>query len=155
MGVRLDSLNVDLRSRGELAVQAGNGVLSDTDRATIQEEIDGAQEEGIKIEFLVQPIEILVKDGKATGMKCQRQELGEPEPECGVPGEALDCCWPGEDDVDCNLRTSEASIHDFVTRGINGSMPFSSYWKTLRAAVKSDCDGVQDDFAGSIARSIR
>ncbi len=45
----------------------------------VKEEIEGAQEEGIKIEFLVQPIEILVSDGKATGMKCQRQELGEPD----------------------------------------------------------------------------
>ncbi len=45
----------------------------------IGEEIDGAKEEGIKIEFLVQPIEILTNDGKAAGMKCQRQQLGEPD----------------------------------------------------------------------------
>jgi formate dehydrogenase major subunit len=45
----------------------------------ITEEIDGAKEEGIKIEFLVQPIEILTENGKAVGMKCQRQELGEPD----------------------------------------------------------------------------
>jgi len=45
----------------------------------IDEEIDGAQEEDVTIEFLAAPIEIYQKDGKATGMKCQRMELGEPD----------------------------------------------------------------------------
>jgi len=45
----------------------------------IQEEIDGAEEEGIKIEFLVAPVEVLVEGGKAVGMKCIRCELGEPD----------------------------------------------------------------------------
>ena len=45
----------------------------------IQEEIDGAEEEGVKIEFLVAPVEVLVQDGKAVGMKCIRCELGEPD----------------------------------------------------------------------------
>jgi NADPH-dependent glutamate synthase beta subunit-like oxidoreductase/Pyruvate/2-oxoacid:ferredoxin oxidoreductase delta subunit len=45
----------------------------------IQEEIDGAEEEGIKIEFLVAPVKVIVADGKATGMTCIRCELGEPD----------------------------------------------------------------------------
>ncbi|MFH2007379.1 MAG: NAD(P)-binding protein [bacterium] len=45
----------------------------------IEEEIEGAREEGIKIEFLVAPVEVLVGDGKVRGMKCQRMELGEPD----------------------------------------------------------------------------
>ncbi len=45
----------------------------------IQEEIDGAEEEGIKIEFLVAPVKVIVEDGKATGMTCIRCELGEPD----------------------------------------------------------------------------
>ena len=45
----------------------------------IEEEVDGAKEEGVKVEFLVAPVEVLVKDGKAVGMKCQRMELGEPD----------------------------------------------------------------------------
>jgi NADPH-dependent glutamate synthase beta subunit-like oxidoreductase len=36
-------------------------------------------EEGVKIEFLAAPVEILQKDGKAVGMKCIRMELGEPD----------------------------------------------------------------------------
>jgi NADPH-dependent glutamate synthase beta subunit-like oxidoreductase len=45
----------------------------------IAPEIEGALEEGVKIEFLMAPVEILVKDGVATGLKCIRMELGEPD----------------------------------------------------------------------------
>lgn len=51
-----------------------------TEMPAIDEEIDGAVEEDIAIEFLAAPIEIYKDDsGKATGMKCQRMELGEPD----------------------------------------------------------------------------
>lgn len=43
------------------------------------EEIDGAIEEGINIEFLAAPLSITSNSGRATGMKCQRMELGEPD----------------------------------------------------------------------------
>jgi NADPH-dependent glutamate synthase beta subunit-like oxidoreductase/Pyruvate/2-oxoacid:ferredoxin oxidoreductase delta subunit len=43
----------------------------------IEEEIVGAEEENIKFEFLVAPLE-MIKDGdRAVAMKCQRMELGE------------------------------------------------------------------------------
>ena len=45
----------------------------------IKQEIEGAIEEGITIEFLAAPVEILLTDGKATAMKCLRMELGEPD----------------------------------------------------------------------------
>jgi len=45
----------------------------------IKQEIEGAIEEGIDIQFLAAPIEILVSDSKATGMRCIRMELGEPD----------------------------------------------------------------------------
>ena len=45
----------------------------------IEEEIVGAEEEGIKLEFLAAPIEF-EKDGDLiTKMKCQKMELGEPD----------------------------------------------------------------------------
>ena len=45
----------------------------------IEEEIVGAEEEGIKLEFLAAPIEF-EKDGELiTKMKCQKMELGEPD----------------------------------------------------------------------------
>jgi dissimilatory sulfite reductase flavoprotein subunit len=45
----------------------------------IKQEIDGALEEGVSIEFLAAPVEIVVGDGKARAIKCIRMELGEPD----------------------------------------------------------------------------
>jgi NADPH-dependent glutamate synthase beta subunit-like oxidoreductase len=50
-----------------------------TEMPAIDEEIDGAIEEDVTIEFLAAPAEIYQNDGKAVGMKCQRMELGEPD----------------------------------------------------------------------------
>lgn len=43
------------------------------------EEIQEAEEEGVRMEFLVAPVRILGKDGKVTGIECLRMELGEPD----------------------------------------------------------------------------
>lgn len=45
----------------------------------IKPEIEGALEEGINIEFLAAPVEVLLNDGKATGIRCIRMTLGEPD----------------------------------------------------------------------------
>jgi NADPH-dependent glutamate synthase beta subunit-like oxidoreductase len=45
----------------------------------IKPEIEGALEEGVDIQFLAAPVEVLVKNGKATGIRCIRMELGEPD----------------------------------------------------------------------------
>jgi NADPH-dependent glutamate synthase beta subunit-like oxidoreductase len=45
----------------------------------IDEEIDAAEAEAIEIHYLAAPIEIYKENGQATGMKCQRMELGEPD----------------------------------------------------------------------------
>jgi NADPH-dependent glutamate synthase beta subunit-like oxidoreductase/Pyruvate/2-oxoacid:ferredoxin oxidoreductase delta subunit len=45
----------------------------------IAPEIDGALEEGIKIEFLSNPTEVIRNNGSAVGLKCIRMELGEPD----------------------------------------------------------------------------
>jgi len=45
----------------------------------IEEEIVGAEEEEIKIEFLAAPINFEKNDGLVTKMKCQKMELGEPD----------------------------------------------------------------------------
>jgi len=39
-------------------------------------EVDGADEEGVKIHYLAAPIKILGKGGKVAGMECTRMELG-------------------------------------------------------------------------------
>jgi NADPH-dependent glutamate synthase beta subunit-like oxidoreductase len=45
----------------------------------IDEEIVGADEEGVEIHYLAAPIEIYKENGRAVGMKCQQMELGEPD----------------------------------------------------------------------------
>jgi NADPH-dependent glutamate synthase beta subunit-like oxidoreductase len=45
----------------------------------IEEEIEAAAQEGVKIDYLAAPIEIYKENGSAAGMKCQRMELGEPD----------------------------------------------------------------------------
>jgi 2-oxoacid:acceptor oxidoreductase delta subunit (pyruvate/2-ketoisovalerate family) len=43
------------------------------------EEIEEALEEGIQIECLVAPVEVLTEKDKVSGLKCTRMELGEPD----------------------------------------------------------------------------
>jgi len=45
----------------------------------IKPEIEGALEEGVRIEFLAAPVEILRNNGTAVGARCIRMELGEPD----------------------------------------------------------------------------
>jgi NADPH-dependent glutamate synthase beta subunit-like oxidoreductase/NAD-dependent dihydropyrimidine dehydrogenase PreA subunit len=42
-------------------------------------EVDAAEDEGVNFHFLVAPQEVVVKDGRAFGMKCLRMQLGEPD----------------------------------------------------------------------------
>jgi NADH-quinone oxidoreductase subunit F len=48
------------------------------------EEIEAALEEGVKIEFLTAPTWVLTKDGRVSGVRCQRMKLGEKD-ESGRP----------------------------------------------------------------------
>ncbi len=50
-----------------------------TEMPAIEEEIVGAEEEGVKLEFLAAPVEFEKDGDKITKMKCQRMELGEPD----------------------------------------------------------------------------
>jgi len=45
----------------------------------IEEEITGAEEEGIKIEYLAAPVELIKKNNLVESIKCIRMELGEPD----------------------------------------------------------------------------
>ncbi len=45
----------------------------------IKEEIAGAEEEGVKLEFLAAPVDFERNGDRVTKMKCQRMELGEPD----------------------------------------------------------------------------
>jgi heterodisulfide reductase subunit A-like polyferredoxin len=42
-------------------------------------EIEAAEKEGIKIQILTAPVEVLAKDGRVSGVRCIKMELGEPD----------------------------------------------------------------------------
>ena len=50
-----------------------------TEMPAIDEEIEGALAEDVKIEYLAAPLEIYRNGDRATGIKCQKMELGEPD----------------------------------------------------------------------------
>lgn len=45
----------------------------------IDAEIEEAEHEGVRIEFLAAPAEVVVEDGRAVGLKCVRMKLGDPD----------------------------------------------------------------------------
>jgi NADPH-dependent glutamate synthase beta subunit-like oxidoreductase len=45
----------------------------------ISEDVDAAEEEGIRIEYLSAPIRFITEGGRATAVECIRMELGEPD----------------------------------------------------------------------------
>jgi len=65
--VRLGSEVVILYRRTKVEMPASN------------EEIEAAEAEGIKIEYLVAPTQILSQDGRVAGIRCLRMQLGEPD----------------------------------------------------------------------------
>ena len=50
-----------------------------TEMPARENEIEDALAEGVDIQYLTAPAEVVVKDGKVSGMKCIRMELGEPD----------------------------------------------------------------------------
>ena len=52
---------------------------SRSEMPAVKHEIQSAEEEGIKIELLVNPIAVLSSGGKVTGLRCIKMELGEPD----------------------------------------------------------------------------
>jgi len=52
---------------------------SRTEMPARAEEVHHAEDEGIEFRLLTNPVEILGKDGRVSGIKCVRMELGEPD----------------------------------------------------------------------------
>jgi dissimilatory sulfite reductase flavoprotein subunit len=52
---------------------------SRSEMPAIKPEVDGALEEGIAIQFLTAPVEVLRRNGDAVGLRCVRMDLGAPD----------------------------------------------------------------------------
>jgi formate dehydrogenase major subunit len=95
------NLGVDLKIGQSVAVVGGGNTAMDTARSSFrlgakevfilyrrtreempvdERELEQVEEEGIKVQFLTQPIQVLSKDGiKVSGVRCILNRLGEPE----------------------------------------------------------------------------
>ncbi len=74
--VAMDSARTALRLGGNVTLVYRRSRAEMPARA---EEIIHAEEEGVKFELLVNPVEILGDEGSVVGIRCVRMELGEPD----------------------------------------------------------------------------
>ena len=99
--MRMVNLKNDLKIGGRVAVVGGGNTAMDAARSSSRlgarqvfilyrrtreempvdpRELEQVEEEGIKVNFLTQPIQVLSKDGtNVSGVRCIRNRLGEPE----------------------------------------------------------------------------
>ena len=94
------NLGKEVKLKGKVVVIGGGDVAIDSARSALrsgaeevtilyrrtsaemparEEEVEAAEAEGVKIEYLVAPVEVLTEQGKVRGIKCTRMELGEPD----------------------------------------------------------------------------
>ena len=84
--------NVAIVGGGDVAIAAARSALrlgadkvsiiyrrTRTEMPAREEEIEDSLEEGIEIQFLMAPVEVMEKDGKAVGLKCIKMKLGTPD----------------------------------------------------------------------------
>lgn len=126
-------------------------------RRTIKEmpahetEIEDAQDEGVKIEFLSNPIEVMTgEDGRVKSIKCIRMELGEPDSsgrrrpvpvegsEFEIPASAVIFAIGQKADIKCIIE-KPGTIHD--------KLKFTR-WKTIETDEKTFMTDVPGVFAG-------
>ena len=72
----IDAARVSLRLGAEATILYRRTIK---EMPAIDEEIEDAQAEGVKLEYLAAPVALLMDNGRCTGMKCIRMELGEPD----------------------------------------------------------------------------
>jgi heterodisulfide reductase subunit A len=112
-------------------------------------EIEDAEGEGIQFHFLANPIRILGRNGRVTGMECVRMELGEPD-ESGrrrpIPVEGSEFTL----DVDMVIPAiGQTPDLGFMSEGDMGV----TRWGTLAADPDTLATGVSGVFAGGDAVS--
>jgi len=94
------NLGKEVKIKGKVAIVGGGDVAIDAARSALrlgsdevvilyrrsrvemparEEEIEAAEAEGVKIEYLVTPVEVLSENDRVIGIRCIRMELGEPD----------------------------------------------------------------------------
>jgi NADH-quinone oxidoreductase subunit F len=143
----LDAARASLRQEGVTSVTIFYR-RTRTEMPAYEEEIEAAIQEGIKIETLVAPVKVLSLDGKLTGLRSLRNNLGEPD----SSGRRRPVPIPGSE-FDVNLDTlivaiSESSDTDCLT--VASSMRIETDDKTGTVVVNAEtlCTNRPGVFAG-------
>jgi len=139
----VDSARVAIRQKGVKSVtiiyRRGREEMPAFD-----EEIAAAVEEGVKLETLVTPVELLSEDGRLTGMKCIRNQLGEVDSSGRrrpVPVEGTEFTLP--------LDTLVVAIGEEVNSGaITGKGIETGSGGRLRVSTETLAAGREGVFAG-------
>ncbi len=162
-------LNGYPRLKGKVAVMGGGNSAIDAARTALRcgasevtilyrrsrtempahhEEVDAAEREGVKLELLVSPLELIAENGKLKAIRCQRMELGEPDASgrrkpVPIKGAVTDfhCEYIfaaiGQDTDLTALSKEPENLH-----------PAASKWSTLQADPKTMATNIKGVFAG-------
>ena len=117
-----------------------------------EDEFEDAVAEGVRFEYLVAPVEVLVSDGRVRGLDCVKMELGEPD----ASGRPRPVPIPGsnqERDFDTViLSISQRPDTDWYGNGENRSRTLEfSDWGTLEVDAESLRTTLPNVFAGGDA----
>jgi formate dehydrogenase major subunit len=113
-------------------------------------EIEDAIEEGVNVDFLVAPIEVLVdENGRLRALRCQKMELGEPDKSGRrrpVPIEG------SEFDIDCTLAVAAIGQDTEISGVRQGAVKLgelkTTRWDTLVTAEHTFATNIEGVFAG-------
>jgi formate dehydrogenase major subunit len=95
-------------------------------------EVEDALAEGVELELLVAPLEVVAENGRVKALRCQRMQLGEPD----ASGRRRPVPVPGStQDYTCNLIVA-AIGQDVDLTGVDGGAA-ASKWGTLQADART------------------
>ncbi len=121
----------------------------------ISEEIDEAIEEGIEIRYLVSPTSVIEEDGKVSGLRYQKMELGEPDSSGRrrpVPVEGTEDQMEVTDVVTAIGETSDLSYLDNEVETTSWSIKTDEIARTNIEGVFAGGDVVTGD--GTVTHAI-
>ncbi len=119
-----------------------------TEMPAHHEEVDAAEKEGVKIELLVAPLELVAEAGRLKAIRCQRMELGEP----AAGGRRKPVPIKGAiADFECDyLYAAVGQDTDLSALGNEpeNRRPAASRWSTLESDGSTMATNVKGVFAG-------
>jgi formate dehydrogenase major subunit len=121
---------------------------SKTEMPAHHEEVEAAEKEGVKLEVLVAPVELISEGGRLKAIRCRRMELGEPD----ASGRRKPVPIQGAlTDIPCDYLYA-AIGQDTDLSSLNNEpdrqRPAASRWSTIQADPASMATNVKGVFAG-------